>query len=403
MTASSIADASEERPLRCLHYLDAFHVERGGVVRAVLDLVGGLAAAGVSMKVVTGDPADIPADWRTPGGGAGTPRVEVIDRRVTPLFHARCDPDTLARLVVDVDVVHLHTPWDPFNRPLAAAATQAGKPYLMTTHGMLDDWCLASKAFKKHAYLSLGGRTLLRNAAALHFTAESEAAQSMRRVPGAKSIVIPLALDTRPFRELVGAEAARAAYPDAFADEAPRLLFVGRVHPIKGLDTLIDALAKLKAEGGPQAHLLIAGPADDEYADQFRARVTNAGLDDRVHLLGMVEGEVKQSLYQAADAFVLPSHHESFGIALAEAMMCGSAVLTTRGVNVWPEIEKFGGLVVEHTVAELTSGLEELLTHLPDRKATAAANRQTVLDWVDQHRVTQQYIAAYRAAIRGEL
>lgn len=390
-----------DRPLRCLQYLDAFQLERGGVVRAVLDLADGLAFAGVEVTLLTGDANDVPEAWRKPNPPAGVPRIVTIDRRVDPFLRPRCGTDELDRLVGAADVVHLHTPWDPFNRPLADAARRAGKPYLVTIHGMLDDWCLASKAWKKHLYLALGGRRFLQRAAGLHFTAESEQTQSMRRVGSGKPLVIPLAIDAQLFRDLVGPDLAKQTFPDAFADPAPRLLFLGRVHPIKGLDTFVDALAHTNTSSGLKPHLIIAGPEEAGYAQALRMRIGNRVVDDRVHFVGMVDGDVKQSLYQAADAFVLPSHHENFGIALTEAMMCGAPALTSKCVNVWPEIEALGGIVVDHSVDGFAAGIETLLDTLPEMKRVALANRQKVIDWVDHERLTQRYIDAYRTAISG--
>lgn len=388
-------------PLRCLHYLDEFLLKKGGVVRAVMDMVGGLAAVGADVTLLTGDATDLPSEWRQPPGSR-VPKVVTIDRRVTPFFRPQCGEALLDGYVADADVVHLHIAWDPFHRALAAAARRAGKPYVITPHGMLDDWCIGEKAFKKHAYLALGGRRLFQRAAGLHFTATSEQTQSMRYVGAGKPFVLPLAIDAGPFRQLVGSELARQQFPEAFTGDAPRLLFLGRVDPIKGLDVFVDALAKANTGAHAAPHLVLAGPSEGPYEAQLRARIDSAGLTERAHFLGMVGGDVKQSLYEACDAFVLPSHHENFGIALAEAMMCGAPALTSKCVNVWPEIKGFGALVVDHSVAGFKTGIEQLLAELTERKATAVANRQAVIDWVDHEKLSERYLDVYRRVIAGE-
>lgn len=383
--------------MRVLHYIDAVRLERGGVVRAVLDLTAQLAKSGAEVTLLTGDATDVPEAWHTPS--AGTPHAVTIDRSVTPLLRAKTSGDELARLAEGFDIAHLHIPWDPFHPAISAAASKAGKPYVLSCHGMLDNWCMAGKSLKKRAFLAAFGRRLLKRAAWLHFTASAEADQSLKHAPGATPFVAPLVLDATPFETLPGPEAVRLAYPDVFLnDGVPRLLFLGRLQAIKGLPTLIDALATLN----DPPHLVLAGPAEEGHDAELVEQARERGLGDQVHQLGMVGGETKVSLYQAADAFVLPSHHENFGIALAEAMRCGTPVLTSNCVNIWPEVQRLGGLVVEHSVEGFAAGLRTLLAELPQRKATALAERAAVFEWLDPGRLAEQYLAAYEAACRGE-
>jgi len=373
--------------LRVLHYTDELRLAAGGVVRAVLDLTAALVEAGAEVTLATGDPSDADA--------AATPVVG-LDRRVDARLRPKNATADIERLVAGADVVHLHKPWDPLCLAFAAACRRAGKPYLVSSHGMLDAWCMASKATKKRVYLALVGRRFLEGAARVHFTTDVEAEQSMRRVPGMTPLVEPLVVDTSSFRELVGPEPARVAFPGAFASDGARLLFLGRLQAIKGLPTLIDALATL---GDDAPHLIIAGPAEEAHDKVVAERAQRAGLGDRVHLLGMVGGDVKQSLYQAADAFVLPSHHENFGIALVEAMLCGAPVLTSRHVGIWREVERLGALVVDQGVEGFAGGVRRLLGELDQRKQAAHANRQAVFDWLDPAGLAVRYLDAYESAI----
>lgn len=382
--------------MRVLHYVDVLRLDQGGVVRAVLDLTAELARAGAEVTLLTGDATDAHAEWLK---NTKPPRVVTLDRTLAPLFRTRKATQTkIKKLVADADMVHLHTPWDPVHLAIAKAARRSGTPYGVSLHGMLDDWCLGLKAYKKHLYLAAAGRRLLRGAAWLHCTASIEADQSLRHVPGGTSLVEPLIIDAAPYRSLLGPQLAREAFPEAFQGTAPRLLFLGRLHPIKGLSTLLDAAAGLE---GHQPHFLFAGPPAPGHDTELRQQAEQLGMADRVHLLGMVQGEIKQSLYQAADAFVLPSHHENFGIALVEAMMCGSPVLTSKSVNIWPEVEKLGGLIVEHSVTGFKSGLTQLLDELPARGKQATEQREAVFDWLEPQRLAKRYLDAYSQAIQS--
>jgi glycosyltransferase involved in cell wall biosynthesis len=381
--------------LRVLHYIDVLRLEAGGVVRAVLDLTAELARAGAQVTLATGDATDAPPEWRE---DPTAPRVVTLDRSLNVLLRPKTAGPELRRLAETHDIVHLHTPWDPFNPAVANAARAARKPYVVSIHGMLDDWCMAGKPVKKNVFLTLFGRQLLQRAAWVHFTASIEAEQSMRHCPAATPLVEPLVVDATPFRNLVGASPAREAFPHAFTgDGVPRLLFLGRVHPIKGLPTLLEAIALLPAAQRP--HLLLAGPAAEGHDVQLQRQAAALGVADRLHFLGMVGGDRKQSLYQAADAFVLPSHHENFGIALVEAMMCGAPVLTSRSVNIWPEVEKLGGIVADHSPEGFADGLRQLLKDLPAHQQAAAMNRPAVFEWLEPKRLATRYLEAYDRAI----
>lgn len=383
--------------MHVIHYNEVLRLEAGGIVRAVLDLASEQAKAGARVTLVTGDATDAPPAWLSPT--EGQPHVVPIDRSLWPLVRPGAIDAALGRLIADADVLHLHAAWDPFHQVLAAAARRAGKPYFVSVHGTLDDWCMASKSLKKSVYLGAFGRRLLEGAAAVHYTTSVEAEQSLRRTPGATPLVEPLVIDADPFRTLIGPDLARREFADAFLDDgAPRLLFLGRLQAIKGLPVLIEAMARLRAAGEAVPHLLIAGPSQEGHDAELARLAESHGLADRVRLLGMVDGDPKRSLYEAADAYVLPSHHENFGIALVEAMMCGAPVLTSRHVGIWREVERLGGLVVEHGVEGFAGGLRRLVAELPERRAAASLNREAVFEWLDPQGVARRYLAAYQAA-----
>ncbi len=381
--------------MRVLHYIDSLCLEEGGIVRAVLDLAAEVARAGAQVTILTGDPKDVPTSWSS---DPAAPRVVTIPVSPGAAFRPGSLTPTIRDAVGGADVVHFHELWDPFNLVVARAARRASKPHVISAHGMLDDWCMAGKSLKKSTYLRLFAVGLLRRAQWVHFTASIEAEQSLSRVPGLTPIVEPLVLDVEPYHTAVGPAPAKTAYPQAFVDDGlPRLLFVGRLHPIKGLPTLLEAIALLPTVQRP--HLLLAGPAADGHDAQLQRQAASLGVHDRLHLLGMVGGEVKRSLYEAADAFVLPSHHENFGIALAEAMLCGAPVLTSRSVNIWPEVEKLGGIVADNTAEGFAKGLCQLLDDLPARHQAASMNRPAVFEWLEPKRLATQYLEAYERAI----
>ncbi len=379
------------KPVRVVHYLDAVLEENGGVVRAVLDLVGALSVLGDEVTLMTGDATDAPAPWHS---APNVPRVVTFNRKLSPWLGLTPYAAQLAApLLAEADVLHLHTPWDPVNVPLARLAKRLGKPYVLSIHGMLDDWSMAQRAWKKRLFLSLAGRRMLEGAAALHFTAEGERDQASKWAPRASPFVAPLVFDSAPFFQLPGAQLARDRF--ATPEGALRLLFLSRVNYKKGVDVLIEAVALL-AERDVPAHAIIAGPADPGYQGVLEALATRLGIRDRVKFVGMVRGAEKLSLYQSADAFVLPTSQENFGIVLVEAMACGVPVVTTRGVDIHQELAQRGALVIDRTPAATADAVADILADRDSSKRRAELGAEEVLTWIDPKRVVAQYDALYR-------
>jgi glycosyltransferase involved in cell wall biosynthesis len=235
-------------------------------------------------------------------------------------------------------------------------------PYVQLTHGMLDPWFKRRyplKHVKKWIYWALAEYWVLRGARRVLFTSTIEqqlAPQSfwLHRWNGA---VVPY-----------GAERPRGApmeLMEAFYRHCPQvrgqrsILYLGRIHPKKGCDLLIEAFQQT-AQRAPWMHLVMAGPDSAGMRAQLEKRVADAGLSGRVHWPGLLTGDAKWGAFYASEAFILPSHQENFGIAVAEALACGCPVLISNQVNIWPEIQEDGaGLVAPDTLEGTRRLLEE--------------------------------------------
>jgi D-inositol-3-phosphate glycosyltransferase len=173
----------------------------------------------------------------------------------------------------------------------------------------------------------------------------------------ARTVVIPCGVDTALFRPGDRAEArARIGTGDT-----PLVVYVGRIAPIKGLATLLDAIAQLRARASAVRLLIVGGEADEPVSGheaEIRQRVEALGLRDVVRFVGAQPQEVLRDYYLAADVTVLPSYYESFGMVALEAMACGSPVIGSR----------VGGLAT--TVRDGVTGFL-----VPDGDATALAER----------------------------
>ncbi|CAN0567887.1 unnamed protein product, partial [Laminaria digitata] len=235
------------------------------------------------------------------------------------------------------DVVHAHGIWTPQAMRVTNVARAMKTPYVISLRGMLDDWCMDQRRPKKLAYLKMGGTRMLNEATLIHSTAEGELMQSKKWFPKSEGVVIPNLLNLQPYEQMPDPQIARDAFP-FFDTDDPVLLYLSRIHYKKGIEHLIEAIKVLRDEGSPH-RLLIAGDGDKDYESRLRALTKTHGLEDYVAFLGLVVGEEKIALYQAADLFVLPTSQENFGFVIYEALAAGTTVLTTKGVDTWPELE----------------------------------------------------------------
>lgn len=164
-----------------------------------------------------------------------------------------------------------------------------------------------------------------------------------------------------------GVEQQKAAFRSLLpqVERRPFLLFLSRIDSKKGCDLLVKAFAQV-APAHPDLLLVMAGPDGAGWRPELEAMASQLGVADRIVWPGMVTGDAKWGAFRLAQAFVLPSHQENFGIAVAESLACGTPVLISNKVNIWREIEAGGaGLVGEDDLAGTIATLEAFLRLTP--------------------------------------
>lgn len=247
-------------------------------------------------------------------------------------------------------------------------------PYFVFPHGMLDPWFKRTyplKHLKKLLYWPWAEYRVLRDAAAVLFTSEEERRLARESFSPYRCNEVVVNYGTAaPEIDLAG---AREDFFYAFPQLRGRrfLLFLGRLHEKKGCELLIEAFAALRnsAPANQSLGLVIAGPcADEGYEDQLKRLAANAS---GITFTGMLYGNLKWGAISAADAFVLPSHQENFGIAVAEALACGTPVLISNKVNIWREIAVAeAGYVENDDLAGTARLLKRWVDTTPDVRAT---------------------------------
>jgi glycosyltransferase involved in cell wall biosynthesis len=384
--------------MRILHYMSRFRLADGGVVRAVLDISALLARRGHETTVLTRDAADIPAEWRS-GSASGVPAAIELGGRGQPgSFLDRASLSIAEKYIEHAEVVHLHTPWDRANRQLARLCHETGTPYVLTVHGMLDDWSMSQRGFKKRLYLALGGRRLLERAMFIHCTAQAELDQAKKWFPRGRGRIIPYVVDLAPFRELPGVEPAKRSVPHANTGD-PIVLFLSRVHEKKRPEVVIDAAARLRDKGIP-CRTLIAGTGEESYIASLKERIARRNLEDRVFFTGLVVGVEKISLYQHAAVFVLPTSQENFGLVYTEALACGTPVVATKGTDIWQELDSSGGAIITDAEPAPTADAIASLLRDPERsREMGERGRAWVLRELDGERVIARFEQMYNECL----
>lgn len=274
-------------------------------------------------------------------------------------------------------VVHIHSLYLFHTLAAGTLARARGIPYVVSPHGALNEYHWSRSRWRKTPYEVLFERRVFGGAALIHCCSERERAFAMKRrlIRGVPCEVVPLGVRMPPIRENGGGS----------AEDRPSLLFLGRVTAKKRVDLVARAFLCV-ASRFPSATLTVAGPDDEGIAARLREELSGEEGYERIRWVGVVNREEKASLLRSAQAFLLPSEDESFGVAVVEAMAAGVPVVVSKEVGISGEIEHSGaGLIVERNVSSIATALERLLDDVMLGKAlgdagTAVANHRFSLD-----------------------
>lgn len=288
-------------------------------------------------------------------------------------------------------VVHLHGLWQPAYVAAARRCREEKVPYVVSPHGMLEPWAWRHKWWKKWPYWLAVEKRLLRGAAALLATGDQEAARLRERLPGQRVEMLPLGLtgEARP-----DYAAARAQLGWAPGERV--LLFLSRLHPKKGLEFLLEALAA--EQPAAPLRLVVVGDGDPDYVRSLRTLASRlAGRLPRVDWIGAVWGEARWSYFQGADLFCLPTYSENFGLAVLEALQVGTPVLTTRTTPWGSQLAPPRGYICDPQEKSVALALRASLA----QAAAAPAVRDEIAEWARAHfaweNLAERYANLYRS------
>lgn len=347
----------------------------GGPALSVTALSRNLAGAGVSAGLwcPDGSSAELP-------GGAPPDGLQCLSGTLEQALSAFGRPDA----------IHDNGLWWPHNHRIARYAYRDSIPRVVSPRGMLEPWARQHKPMRKAIAWHLYQHRDLLSAAALHATSAQEQANLVGLLPGASVSLIGNGLEIP--------DTSRLAFRQPHDPAAPRqALFLGRLHPVKGLPRLLAAWHRAAPQGW---RLVLAGPDEQGHRGELEQEVARLGLGASVSFAGAVTGAAKDRLFAESQLFVLPSHSESFGMSVGEALAHGLPVVTTTNVP-WPQIETNAcGWRVEGSASALADALVQA-TAAPqaDLAEMGRRGRQVILDEFGWEALTQRFIALYAGVL----
>jgi len=368
----------------------------GGPPRSVLGLCRALQRAGAEVSVVTttaNGATDLPAAVTERGSFEEVPVTYLPRSFPRRDFRSAGLDGALDAVANGCDVVHVHGCWNFFGWGAARWCWRHDMPYVVSPRGMLYPWSFRQgRWMRKWLSYQFFERATLRRARLVHATSAQEADVVAALGLGSDVVVVPNGLDDLDVSPLERSEAFRARFCAQPADFL--LLFLGRVHPKKGLDTLIAAFRRTLADRR-RSILLIAGSGERHYVESLQAAARDLIDAGRVVFAGHLTGDDRRLALASADASALTSYSENFGLSVAEAMAAGLPVVVSRDCP-WPQIETWrAGLWVPNTPEAVGAALETLMSDPAAARAMGANGRRGVRAHLSWHHLAGEMLRAY--------
>jgi glycosyltransferase involved in cell wall biosynthesis len=249
----------------------------------------------------------------------------------------------------EYDVIHNHILWMAPNYYSGLVANKLDIPYITAPHGTLSEWALNRSKWKKKISMFLGQKKALDTVSCFHVTAESEKKELNNLGYTTPCAIIPNGIDAPVMTKRMSNSHLKS------------LVFMSRIHPKKGLDLLINSWVKIQ-DKFDDWELLIIGPDDHaEYSVEMKELVKDLGLK-RLKFVGEVIGDDKYQYLTDASIFVFPTYSENFGMVVAEALACGTPVISTKGAP-WQGLEEHNaGWWIDIGVEPLVEALSQSMS-----------------------------------------
>lgn len=348
--------------MKILQTIPYFNKASGGPVSCTYQLVKGLNGIGVKTDILSFLPAQ--EDML-----ANDSFIKYLpDDRKTPLWLSHNMSRTLNKTVNDYDIVHVNTIWTwPSHLPVGKAK-KAGKPLVISPHGMLYPQALMVSGWKKEIISKLFLRKDLSKADCIHATSEEEARHIRDFGVSNPIAVIPNCICVENYPK-----------PRKEPNQKRRFGFVGRLNPIKNIDILIKAWISLGEKTGDW-ELEIIGSGEPEYENYLKS-IAKSCKNQNIIFKGFLSGDELHTAVRNLDFQILPSKSENFGMVVPEALVCGVPVIASKGTP-WGLLEKYNcGWWIESTETSIAETIYEAIETTEDRRREMGKNgRNLVMD-----------------------
>ena len=350
--------------MKVLRIISSLNPSEGGPVQGIYNMTAYMDKLGVSTTVISLDSPT--SHWLQNntlnclglGPAYGTYRF------------CRSLPSLIRKLAYNYDAVIVHGIWQYHSYATWRALRNTSIPYFVYPHGMLDPWFkhrYPLKHLKKWVYWLLFEYRVLRDAKAVLFTTEEECklARNSFWLYDVREIVAGYGTSSSS-SDLV---AAKSEFFDKYSilDDKRIFLFMGRIHPKKGIDILIQAFA-LVCDIDPLLHLVIAGPDQVGLQASLHRLAEQLGVASRITWTGMLDNNLKWGAFYASELFCLPSHQENFGIVVAEALSCSLPVCISQNVNISSDVSSNdAGIVHKNSITDAKNALSSWL-HMSEQE-----------------------------------
>lgn len=284
------------------------------------------------------------------------------------------------------DVVHVNCCWMPACAAVQRIAQKRGHKVVLTPHGMLEPWIIKRHYWtRKVPALWMYQKAAVQKADCVQATAESERDNLLKLGYNSNIKVVRLGIDAESIEMKRSWKKSR------------QILFLSRVHVKKGINFLVEAADELRNE--LQGYkILVAGEGDADYVEAMKRMICDRGLQDIVQLIGGVYGDEKWRLFQTSDFFVLPTHSENFGLAIAESLASGTPVITTVGTP-WSDLNSSeAGAWIEIGTEPLVETLRRFLSLSEDELETMGRNGRKLIETkYSAHVMAEQMMEVYKS------
>lgn len=346
--------------MKILHVISNYSDTYAGMAIACREMAEGQAANGIDVTIVT---SNLDHPFGILDKLTNTPLIEngvhviycsVQFRRLVFSYSLL---KTLNYEVSKADVVHIHGLYRFPQTCAAWLAGRFGKPYVISPHGSLNPevYNKAERGLLRRAYQKFIESRNIKLASAIHFTAVEEQNSAAIAIQRKRAMVIPNGIEKSKYVQLPH----RGYFYDNHAVDQGlfKILFLGRISWIKGIDILLKAIPKIK-ELIPNMILLIVGPDYEGYKEEVMGLINILGIEDCIKFTGPIHRRDVIKAYVDSDIFVLPSYSENFGLTIVESMASGCPVIISNKVNIYQEIvENNLGYVINHIPSQIVDSV----------------------------------------------